>query len=72
MNAEFKATSKEHRGSSIKVTAPTLSIELIQMVIWLMRHQEDASLLLPEYKKIRQQATARDEAPKTQTTHNAR
>jgi hypothetical protein len=32
---------------------------------WVMHHQEDAAHLLPEYNKIRQQATERDEAQKT-------
>ena len=51
--------------SSIKVTAPELPIDLHQMIVWVMHHQEDAAFLLPAYREIRQQATVRDEAQKT-------
>ena len=51
--------------SSIKVTAPELPIDLHQMIVWVMHHQDDAAHLLPEYNTIRKQATERDEAQKT-------
>ena len=63
MKATYKATGPTK--SSIKVTAPELSMELHQMCVWIMHNQEDAMHLLPEYQKIRQQATERDEAQKT-------
>jgi len=62
-NTTYNATGPTK--SSIKVTAPELPMELHQMIVWIMHHQEDAMHLLPEYQKIRQQATERDEAQKT-------
>ena len=66
----YKATSQKK--SSIKVTAGALQIDLHQMIVWVMHHQEDAKHLLPEYNKIRQQATERDEAQKTHYGHNTK
>lgn len=62
-NTTYKATG--HTKSSIKVTASALPSELHKMIVWVMHHQEDAALLLPAYREIRQQATVRDEAQKT-------
>ena len=56
-NARYTANV---RGSRIAVTAPELPIELNQMIVWIM-NSPDATYLLPEYKKIRQQAEDRDE-----------
>jgi hypothetical protein len=62
-NTTYKATGPTK--SSIKVTAEALPSELHKMIVWVMHHQDDAKHLLPEYDKIRQQATDRDEAQKT-------
>ena len=62
-NATYKAIGPTK--SSIKVTAGALPIDLHQMIVWIMHHQEDAAHLLPAYREIRQQATVRDEAQKT-------
>lgn len=51
--------------SSIKVMAPELPIELHQLIVWVMHHQEDAMHLLPHYLELEQQATERYEAQKT-------
>ena len=61
-NIIYKATGPTK--SSIKVTG-ALPSELHKMIVWVMHHQDDAAHLLPEYNKIRQQATERDEAQKT-------
>ena len=63
MKAQYRASSKGR--SSIKLDAPEIQIELHQMIIWIMLHQEDARHLLPEYQNIRQQAAARNESQKT-------
>ena len=63
MKAQYRASCKSK--SSIKLDAPEIPIELHQMIIWIMPHQEDARNLLPEYQIIRRQATERDEAQKT-------
>lgn len=63
VSAQYRATAQ--RMSSIKMTAPEMPIELHQMIVWIMHHQDDAKHLLPEYLKVRQQATVRDEAQKT-------
>lgn len=58
-NATYKAIGPAK--SSIKVTAPALPIDLHQMIVWIMHHQEDAVYLLPEFEKLRDQVTARNE-----------
>lgn len=63
-NTAYKAVDPETR-SSISATAPEMPIELHQMMIWIMHHQDDAMYLLPEYQMIRKQAAERDEAQKT-------
>lgn len=63
MKAQYRSSSE--RKSSIKLDAQEIPIELHQMIVWVMLHQEDAMHLLPEYQKLRQQATYRDEAQKT-------
>jgi hypothetical protein len=60
-----KYTAAIYGKSSLKVTAPELPIDLHQMIVWVMYHQEDAVHLLPAYREIRQQAILRDEAQKT-------
>ena len=62
-NTIYKATGPTK--SSIKVTAGALQSELHKMIVWVMHHQDDAAHLLPEYNKIRQQATVHAEAQKT-------
>ena len=51
--------------SSIKVTAPELPIDLHQMIVWIMHHQESAVYLLPKYKELRELDIAHAEAQKT-------
>lgn len=63
MKAQYRASNE--RKSSIKLDAPEVPIELHQMIVWVMLHQNDAMHLLPEYQKLRQQTTERDEAQKT-------
>ena len=62
-NTAYKATGPTK--SSIKVTAGALSIDLHQMIVWIMHHQESAVYLLPKYKELRQLAIAHAEAQKT-------
>lgn len=62
-NTTYKATCPTK--SSLKVTAPMLHIDLHQMIVWVMHHQEDAKHLLPEYKTLREKCVLRDEAQKT-------
>ena len=62
-NTTYRATGLTK--ASIKVTAGALPSELHKMIVWVMHHQDDAAHLLPEYNKIRKQATERDEAQKT-------
>lgn len=64
VNAQYRATTE--RKSNIKMDAPEMPIELHQMIVWIMHHHDDAKQLLPEYLKVRQQATVRDEG---QITH---
>lgn len=60
MNARYKAKTNK-TGSQIDMENPELPIELSQMIIWVMHHEDDAMHLLPEYNKIRQQAEERSE-----------
>lgn len=60
MNARYKEKTNK-TGSRIDMENPELPIELSQMIIWVMHHEDDAMHLLPEYNKIRQQAEERDE-----------
>lgn len=63
METTFNTTYKANgpTKSSIKVTAPALPIDLHQMIVWIMNHQEDAVYLLLEFEKMRDQVTARNE-----------
>lgn len=56
-----KYSAKCTTGSRLEMEAEELPLELNQMIVWVMLHQEDAMYLLPEYNKIRQQAEERDE-----------
>lgn len=51
--------------SSVKVTAPALPIDLHQMIVWVMHHQDSAAYLLPKYKGLRELDIAHAEAQKT-------
>ena len=62
-NTPYKATGPTK--SSIKVTAGALPIDLHQMIVWVMHHQEDAKHLLPEYELLREKCVWQDEAQKT-------
>jgi len=62
-NTTYNATGPTK--SSIKVTAPALPIDLHQMIVWAMHHQEDAAHLVAEYQLLRAKLDFRDEAQKT-------
>ena len=52
VNARYTAI---RNGSSIEMTAPELPLEINQMIVWIMNHEESAEELLPEYQRIRKQ-----------------
>ena len=62
-NTTYNATGPTK--SSVKVTAPALPIELHQMIVWVMHHQDSAVYLLPKYKELRESDMAHAEAQKT-------
>ena len=62
-NTTYKAIGPTK--SSVKVTAPELPIELHQMIVWVMHHQQDAGHLVAEYQLLRAKLSFRDEAQKT-------
>jgi hypothetical protein len=67
-NATYNATGPAK--SSAKVAPYLRNERLHQMIVWIMLHQEDAMRLLPEYQKIRQQVTERNEAQNTYQGHD--
>ena len=60
-NARYRA---KVGGSSIDMEASELPLDLHQLIVWVM-HSENAAYLLPEYQKLRQQETERDESQRT-------
>ena len=58
-----KATysAKTKNGSGAKVETDYMPTKVNQMVVWIMMNQDDAVYLLPEFEKLREQVTARNE-----------
>ena len=58
-----KATysAKTKGGGGAKVETDYMPKELNQMIVWMMMHQEDAVYLLPEFERLYEQVTARNE-----------
>lgn len=60
---KYKAKQDNLFGCRIQVTNKELSIDVSEMIVWLIQHEDYAISLLPEYKKIKQKEEARDEVP---------
>ena len=58
-----KATysAKTKGGGGAKVETDYMPKELNQMIVWVMMNQEDAMYLLPEFEKLHEQVTTRNE-----------
>lgn len=49
--ADYKARTSTN--SKVHIEVNDLSLRVHQMVVWLLLHQNQAELLLPEYEKLR-------------------
>lgn len=63
ITAHYRANLKA--GGTVKIDAE-IPIEISQMIVWALMHPADAMYLLPEYQKLRDAATEREER---QSTH---
>ena len=59
VTATYKA--KTFCASHIEIKCEDLPGKLNQLIVWCMTKPDEALHLLPEYEKLRQQATERDE-----------